>query len=98
MPLSKARDKESRWRERARRRREREERRRERASVQPSFFSVQPNFFWVQSKPDWLVQPNQYLLGHLSVCPDYNPLEPREHWETCPYVNPALRSASAVPK
>ena len=69
--------------------RDRERKRKERASVQPSFFSVQPN-------PDWLVQPNQYLLGHLRVCPDYNPLEPREHWGTCPYVNPALRSASAI--
>ena len=84
MPLSKARD--------------RERKRRERASVQLSFSTVQPNFFWVHSKPEWLVQPNQYLLGHLRVCPDYNPLNPGEHWETCPYVNPALRSASAIQK
>ena len=48
--------------------------------------------------PEWIVKPNQYLQGHLRVCSDYDPLNPGEHWKTCPYVNPALRSASAIPK
>ena len=42
-------------------------------------------------KPDWLLNPNRYLLGHLRVCPDYNPEAPQDHWERCLYVNPMLR-------
>lgn len=53
--------------------------------------NVQPNLAVVQPKPDWQKNPNQYLLGHLSVCPDYEPVSPGDHFEHCPYVNPLIR-------
>jgi len=45
----------------------------------------------VKTLPDWVACPNQYLAGHLSVCPGYNPLDPGDHFDHCPYVNPLLR-------
>lgn len=37
------------------------------------------------------LQPNPYLRDHLRYCPDYDPLKPGNHWETCAYINPLLR-------
>ena len=42
--------------------------------------------------PDWVVKPNRYLLAHLRVCPDYDPVRPGDHFKNCPYVNPLMRS------
>ena len=42
-------------------------------------------------KPKWVVKPNEYLLGHLACCPDYDPERPGDHFEHCKYINPMLR-------
>ena len=49
--------------------------------------SVQPK----SGLPQWVVQPNYYLLGHLRICPDYNPVQPKNHFDHCPFINPLLR-------
>ena len=55
--------------------------------------SVQPN----SNPPTWIVQPNPYLAAHLRVCPDYDPVQPNNHFEHCPYVNPSLRPREPLP-
>ena len=46
----------------------------------------------VQPKlPEWVAQPNRFLEAHLRVCPDYDPVIPRDHFDRCPYINPLLR-------
>ena len=45
--------------------------------------------------PNWVTNPNRYLASHLRVCPDYNPNQPSDHFEHCPYVNPLLRPKTA---
>ena len=48
--------------------------------------SVQPK----SVLPAWVVQPNQYLKGHLSVCLDYT--GNIKHFDNCPYINPLIRT------
>ena len=79
------------------RERMREQMRVKRQMLQPSSHSV---------IPDWVLHPNPYLLGHLSVCPDFNPVRPSDHFDHCPYINPLYvrpnmlqpKSDSVIPK
>ncbi len=41
--------------------------------------------------PNWVLHPNAYLSGHLRYCPDYDPVQPGDHFEHCPFVDPMLR-------
>ena len=40
--------------------------------------------------PDWLLHPNVHLAHHMRVCPDYDPLNPGDHFEHCKLSNPIV--------
>jgi len=43
------------------------------------------------------VIPNRYLSAHLAVCPGYDPVQPKDHFNHCPYINPLLREPESLP-
>jgi len=64
------------------RERMREQMRIKRAMLQPKSKMLQP---------DWIEHPNVYLAAHLRICPDYNPVQPSNHFDHCPYIDPLRR-------
>ena len=87
MPLSKA--------------RMQERKRLDRANVKPKPEALQANSTGMENLLDTtappVVKPNQYLEAHLRVCPDYNPVKPKDHWQHCPYINPVLNPLDLLP-
>ena len=103
MPLSKARQAE--WMREHRKRlksvipNENERLARQMLPIQMSAFAVAnkpviPTV--IPTRPEWVANPNQYLLEHLKVCPDYNPIKPEEHFEHCPYINPLMKKTNLI--
>ena len=51
---------------------------------------LQPN----SMLPHWVLQPNAYLKAHMNYCPDYDPVQPDNHFEHCPYIIPLIRGVN----